>query len=179
MSDYNEITLNDELVEKLAGKSFNEDLGLGLFRYINLRDNGSFHSCISYLKQTAKDGKGFRILGSIYGYEGGGVYSDGVFRVVSDEDYSCDYFDGGSFEDPEEDTDFSSADIALLNALIGVNSKLWDYSEEDEPDLIPQLTEMGQDLMDNSDDEDVFMDPGFDGDELEDVSQEWPQTLHF
>lgn len=176
MSDFDAIHLNSELIKKLTGKPFNEKLGLGLARYITLREDGSFHTAIVMLTQRARDGGESRYFGAYFGYAGGGTYADGYFRIREGKNPSAEAIPGGDLEDD------MVPDHEILDALYSECTSLWEY--EDDETLVPVLSGLGKLLVaerggttDGGDG--IWVDPGFNGDFLSEVSRQWELTLHF
>jgi hypothetical protein len=108
-------------------------------------------------------------IGAYYGSVGGGENDGGYFRIDvengSAEHLDYDDVDGLSEDDPTQ--------ASLFQAVM---QTLWTLVDEDEGDLT--LTDLGGTYY-NPDDDGISIDELFDGDALDEVSEQWKIGLRF
>lgn len=110
-------------------------------------------------------------LGAYYGSVGGGEFDGGFFRLDIEQSLSehLDYEDVDALED-EDATQFS-----VLDALM---QKLWTLVDDNDGESDLYITDHGKTIY-SPDDEGVWMSEMFDGDSLDEISEQWKIGLRF
>ena len=150
---------------------------------VNVAVNGNSYDCEVYI--SASDGvvseiilfsierkdEGDVLFGAYYGSVGGGENDGGFFRMdiesSSSECLDYDVVDGLEEENPVHSS--------MLNALM---QKLWTLVDDENGEVDLYITDEGSKLY-TPDDTGIWMSSMFDGDSLDQISDEWKLGLAF
>lgn len=130
-------------------------------------DEGGVTSIILYTILSLDDGDIW--LGAYYGDVGGGEADGGYFRILIEEGESMHL----DFDDIDLLSQENPSQASLLESIM---QTLWTLVEDDEGPLI--LTELGGRYFEAAEDG-VWMDESFDGDSLDEISDQWKIGLTF
>ena len=150
---------------------------------VNVAVNGNSYDCEVYI--SASDGvvseiilysierkdEGDVLFGAYYGSVGGGENDGGFFRMDI-ESSSSECLDYDEVDGLEEENPVHSS---MLNALM---QKLWTLVDDENGEVDLYITDEGSKLY-TSDDTGIWMSSLFDGDALDQISNEWKLGLAF
>ena len=150
---------------------------------VNVAVNGNLYDCEIYI--SASDGvvseiilysierkdEGDVLFGAYYGSVGGGENDGGFFRMDI-ESSSSECLDYDEVDGLEEENPVHSS---MLNALI---QKLWTLVDDENGEVDLYMTDEGSKLY-APDETGVWMSSLFDGDALDQISNEWKLGLAF
>ena len=150
---------------------------------VNVAANGNSYDCEIYI--SASDGvvseiilysierkdEGDVLFGAYYGSVGGGENDGGFFRMDI-ESSSSECLDYDEVDGLEEENPVHSS---MLNALM---QKLWTLVDDEDGEVDLYMTDEGSKLY-TPDETGVWMSSLFDGDALDQISNEWKLGLAF
>ena len=150
---------------------------------VNVAVNGNSYDCEVYI--SASDGvvseiilysierkdEGDVLFGAYYGSVGGGENDGGFFRMDI-ESSSSECLDYDEVDGLEEENPVHSS---MLNALM---QKLWTLVDDENGEVDLYMTDEGSKLY-TPDDTGIWMSSMFDGDSLDQISDEWKLGLAF
>jgi len=150
---------------------------------VNVAVNGNSYDCEVYI--SASDGvvseiilysierkdEGDVLFGAYYGSVGGGENDGGFFRMDI-ESSSSECLDYDEVDGLEEENPVHSS---MLNALM---QKLWTLVDDENGEVDLYITDEGSKLY-TPDDTGIWMSSLFDGDALDQISNEWKLGLAF
>jgi hypothetical protein len=171
MTNYVVTELSEKIIDGIRAGNLPKGTGLNIKRYLRTDGDDTLSSCVVYIEEWDEEKTSCRFRGACCGYSGGSVY-DGSFFLI---DFEEDEYQVLDFSEAEEDEQ-----AELFNALMFECARM--YKEDDG---VYQLTKYGKGLIKNGVDSDdgegdvVYMDEGFDGDSLDQVSENWAISLRF
>jgi hypothetical protein len=150
---------------------------------INVAVNGNSYDCDIYISASnsvvseiilntvvhAEEGDIW--FGAYYGSVGGGENDGGFFRIDV-ENSTSECLDYDAVDGLEEENPFHSS---ILNALM---QKLWTLVDDQDGEADLYITEAGSNLY-VPDESGIWMSSLFDGDSLDQISDEWKLGLNF
>lgn len=143
-----------------------------LFRYLSTSRNKEIFASVVYCTKGSNEGIVF--YGAYYGYSGGAVNDGGFFRISKSENSDLDY-------DEVEKLGSSNPNLEKLYSFL--MSKVWEPIANEDAAYPLELSAIGKTLMKKSHnwkgEGRFYMDDGFYGDELAEISEKWKIHLRF